>query len=259
MDKKEAKRKYKDDKRTLKEEYKAQKKSLKQRLYSAFDAIIVRKKGKNPINPPKRSELEEIGNSVTHIVGAALAAVGLVLALIASERPIEYVSASIYSFGLVVTFLMSALYHAFPHGSGVKRLFRRFDYSSIYLLIGSTFVPILLCYVGGIAGILFFLVQWAVIAMGITFISVFGPARLRPLHITLYVVLGWCGLVILPLMVKRGDLEFLYYILGGGVIYSLGIIPFALKGRVAHFIWHFFVLAGAIVQWIGIYKTVFLR
>ena len=60
-------------------------------------------------------------------------------------------------------------------------------------------------------------------------------------------------------MVMRGDIDFLLYILGGGVIYSLGIIPFALKKKVSHFIWHFFVLAGAVVQWVGIYLTIYLR
>ena len=47
-------------------------------------------------------------------------------------------------------------------------------------------------------------------------------------------------------------------ILGGGVIYSLGVIPFTMKKNVAHFIWHFFVLGGAVVQWIGIYLVIYL-
>ena len=61
----------------------------------------------------------------------------------------ELFGAIIYSVGLFVMFCISSLYHAFPYGSRVKRLFRRFDYSSIYLLIGATFAPILLAYIGG--------------------------------------------------------------------------------------------------------------
>ena len=49
------------------------------------------------------------------------------------------------------------------------------------------------------------------------------------------------------------------YILIGGIVYSLGMIPFGLlrhKGG-AHFIWHLFVLAGAIIHFIGMYLYVF--
>lgn len=258
MDEKKIKKTYKEEKKELKEKYRSERHGLRQRLYSALDGISLLRKGRAPINPPKRSLLEEVGNSVSHLVGAVLSVVALVLMCIESDTAADYVGGAIYAFGLIVMFTMSCLYHAFPHGGKVKRLFQRFDYSSIYLLIGATFAPILLSYVGGTFGIVFLIIQWAVIATGITLISVFGPSRVKPLHITLYVVLGWCGLLILPLMVERGDISFMLMILGGGVIYSLGTIPFALKGRVAHFIWHFFVLGGAIVQWIGIYNTVFL-
>ena len=97
------------------------------------------------------------------------------------------------------------------------------------------------------------------IVTGITLVGVFGPTRLRFVHIPLYLVLGWCGLMFLPTMVRNGDLSFLGFILGGGVVYSIGVIPFALKKRAAHFIWHFFVLAGAVVQWIGVFTTIYLN
>jgi hemolysin III len=155
-------------------------------------------------------------------------------------------------------FTMSCLYHAFPHGSAVKRLFRRFDYSGIYLLIGATFAPILITYFNNTFGWIFFAVQWVVIAMGITFVGVFGPTRLRFLHIPLYVILGWSALALLPFMVLGGAANMATWILLGGVIYTVGIIPFTVKLKASHFIWHFFVLAGAVVQWVGIYKYIYL-
>ena len=53
------------------------------------------------------------------------------------------------------------------------------------------------------------------------------------------------------------NLPLAIWILAGGVLYTLGIIPFAMKARASHFIWHFFVLAGAVVQWVGIYLYLF--
>ena len=89
----------------------------------------------NRQDPPKRSVLEETGNSVTHGVGAVFAIVATVLMYISADTTVEYVGATVYGLGLFIMFTMSTLYHAFPHGSAVKRLFRRFDYSCIYILI----------------------------------------------------------------------------------------------------------------------------
>ena len=195
---------------------------------------------------------------MTHGVGALFGLAAAVFMIILSDNGYELAGAIVYGVGLSVMFTMSCLYHSFRHGSAVKRLFRRFDYSSIYLLIGATFAPVLIAYFGGVFGFVFLAVQWAIIATGVTFVGVFGPARLRWLHIPLYVLLGWSAIMLLPGMISGGALKMALFILGGGVVYSLGIIPFALKKRASHFIWHFFVLAGAVVQWVGIFTHIYL-
>ena len=96
--------------------------------------------------PPKRSILEEVGNAVTHGVGALFAIAGFVLLLLRSSSPLKLLCSIVYGFCLVMMFLMSCLYHSFRWGSGVKRLWRRFDYISIYLLIGGTFTPMWLLF-----------------------------------------------------------------------------------------------------------------
>ena len=257
LEKKEIIRDYKEQKKRLREKYSLSKSLIKKDLYSDLDALTDESGKKVVVNPPKRNKLEEIGNSVTHLVGSAFSIVAFLLMCTSADSVREVIGALIYSFGLFVMFTVSCLYHAFPYGSTVKRLFRRLDYSSIYLLIGATFAPILLSYIGGTLGITYLIIQWCVIATGITLVGVFGPSRLRFIHIPLYVLLGWCGLVFIPDMIANGDFGFIALILGGGVIYSLGIIPFALKKGCAHFIWHFFVLAGAIVQWVGVYTVIY--
>ena len=222
----------------------------------ALEEYYLARGKKPPINPPKRPILEEIGNSITHGLGAAFAIVALVLMLLSSDRPIEYVSSCIYFFGLFVMFLSSCLYHAFAYGSKVKRLFHRFDYSSIYLLIGATFAPVLLCHFENLFGYIFFAIQWGIIATGVTFVAIFGPKRLSFMHIPLYVVLGWSALMLLPDLFTN-NFSLALWVLIGGVVYTVGIIPFLIRARVSHFIWHFFVLAGAVIHWIGIYLYLF--
>ncbi|MBO5224120.1 MAG: hemolysin III family protein [Clostridia bacterium] len=219
--------------------------------------LNARKTLKKPVDPPKRSLLEEIGNSITHGVGSVFSVVAFILMLTVANTVEEKVGAIVYFVGLFVLFTMSCLYHAFRHGSAVKRLFRRFDYSSIYLLIGATFAPILLCYVGGTFGTAFFIAQWSIIAVGISLVGAFGPSRLRWIHIPLYLLLGWSGLAFVPQMLTN-NIGLFITIIAGGIIYSLGVIPFAIKKKCSHFIWHFFVLGGAVVQWVGIYLFIFL-
>ena len=86
----------------------------------------MRKRAAN--EPPKRSILEEVGNSVTHGIGALLGIAGMILLLLKSDTGIRVLSSLVYGICMIVMFLMSCLYHAFRSGSGVKRLWRRFDY-----------------------------------------------------------------------------------------------------------------------------------
>ena len=85
------------------------------------------KKGPAAVNePPKRSVLEEVGNAVTHGVGALFGIAGLVLLLLKSRTSLSLFCSLVYGLCLVVMFLMSCLYHSFRWGSRVKRLWRRF-------------------------------------------------------------------------------------------------------------------------------------
>ena len=209
------------------------------------------------INPPRRSVLEEVGNAVTHGIGALLGIAGLVLLLIHSDTGIRLAASLIYGICFILMFLMSCLYHSFRWGTRVKRLWRRFDYISIYLLIGGTFTPLWLLFRGGTAGIVLCAVQWLLILTGIALIGVFGPEKARKIHMTLYVVLGWCGLIFMPQML-RSSLSLFWFILSGGILYTLGIIPFAARKKGAHFIWHFFVLFGALAHWLRIYLYLYI-
>lgn len=206
--------------------------------------------------PPKLTVLEEVGNAITHGVGALLAIVGFVLLLLKSDTGMKILASCFYGISLFFLMLMSCLYHSFKSGSTVKRLWRRFDYSSIYLLIGGTFAPLYLVYWGNALGITIFCVDWVLIILGITIMGIFGPGKMPWIHFTLYFTIGWSGVVLLPDLFKNNML-LLYSILIGGIVYTIGMVPFAKDKKYNHFIWHFFVLVGAIIHWIGIYFFVY--
>ncbi|WP_298018309.1 hemolysin III family protein [uncultured Dysosmobacter sp.] len=206
--------------------------------------------------PPRLTVGEEVFNAVSHGVGTALAITGLVLLLLRSDTPLEIMASCFYGISMVVMMSMSSVYHAMPAGSRVKRLWRRFDYTSIYLLIGGTFAPILLVHYGTSLCIALFCLQWGVILFGVSLLLAFGPGRWRPLHFTLYFLIGWSGLMFLPDLYQNGR-TLLWFILAGGVVYTLGMIPFAKKGKYNHCVWHVFVLAAAVLHWMGIYTQIY--
>ncbi len=211
-----------------------------------------------PKDPPKRSVLVEVGNAVSHGIGALLSFVALGIMLAYSETRGERTGAVVYFFGLFVVFSSSCLYHAMRHGSAAKRLFRRFDYASVYVLIGATFCPILLNFSLPFSGVSIFLfIQWTAITLGVTAALVIGPERFIYPHISLYLVLGWSALLILP-AIGEGNKDFFYTVLVGGILYTLGVVPCAIERRAAHFIWHLFVLAGATVQCVGVLKYIYI-
>ena len=219
---------------------------------------LSKKEYKRKLNDvPDRLLLEEIGNSITHGVGFLIAIFMFILMLLKSNNTLKITSSIFYGVSMIILMGMSSLYHAFPNTSRVKRLFRRFDYSSIYLLIGGTYAPILLLLTGGLIGNIIFISQWILISVGITFISIFGPGRLKLFHYSLYFIIGWGSAFFVPLFNGNNN-QLCFWIAVGGIIYTLGMIPFCIKkSNCAHFIWHFFVLFGCICQWIGIYSYLY--
>jgi hemolysin III len=216
---------------------------------------------------PKLTLLEEIGNAITHGVGVILTIIAYILLMQKSDTPLKIIASSVYCLAMFFMFFNSCLYHSWRWGSKVKRIWRRFDYTSIYLMIAGTFAPLQLIEIpsdfgnpnGFIFGIIYFSIMWAFVITGITLTCVFGPGRTKKINFPLYFIIGWSGLCVLQGWIIHKNFELLFWILAGGIVYTLGMIPFALlRGKKgAHFIWHLIVMAGVVIQFIGIYLCVY--
>jgi len=195
---------------------------------------------------------EEISNSVSHIVGGAFGLAGTVLLIVKSDSPAEIVGSSLFGFGMIMLYTMSALYHAFRNGSTVKRVFQRFDHLSIYLLIGGTFAPIFILVIDKPLGWILLGGQWTIIVLGI----VFKAARIRKfafLHLFLFLLLGWSGLTLVGPLYEVSSYAF-WFILFGGISYTIGVLFYAFNWfKFAHFIWHLFVFFGTVLHFIAVY------
>ena len=85
-------------------------------------------------------------NSISHLIGAVLALMGLgalITVSLPTNDPWVISSFSIFGISMVLLYTMSALYHSF-HPPRLKRIFQIFDHISIYLLIAGTYTPYML-------------------------------------------------------------------------------------------------------------------
>jgi hemolysin III len=202
---------------------------------------------------------EELANAISHGFGAVFGIVTLILFLMASSTIEQVASGIIFSLAIFLLFISSTLYHSFPPKlKTVKRLFKRFDHISIYLLIGASFAPLLLVVSDQPFGYIFFTIQWVVILTGIVLKAIFID-KFQVLHIVMFLLLGWSALFIMGQFEKLPETAIML-IVSGGLAYSFGVIFYALSRKIkySHFIWHLFVMTGTILHFIANYVYVFL-
>lgn len=197
-------------------------------------------------------------NSISHLVGVALACIGAsALLSIAIDRGDVYkiVGFSVYGLMLIMLYLVSTIYHS---TKGPKKdFFRQLDYISIYLMIAGSYTPFTLITLRGAWGWSLFTIIWALAVIGIVQEILIGK-KTRRYSLIIYVLMGWLIIVaIKPLLESLPGAGFLW-LATGGLAYTFGIIFYLLDEKIKHFhgIWHLFVLAGSIFQFVCLYEYV---
>jgi hemolysin III len=197
---------------------------------------------------------EEIANSITHGVGAALAVAGLaVMVTLAATRgsASHVVGCAVFGVTLVLMYGASTLYHSIPHPRA-KRVLQVLDHSAIYLVIAGTYTPFLLVSLRGTTGWVLLATVWAIAAAGIVFSSTLGR-RVHFLSVVLYVGMGWIAVVVFRQLAASLGLAGMALLVSGGVVYTAGVIFYGWKRLpYNHAIWHVFVLAGSALHFAAV-------
>lgn len=207
------------------------------------------------INKVNRSQTagEEIANTVSHGIGALLALAGTVPlvirgAMTGSAKTVF--SLAVYGFSLVLLYTASTVYHAVRQ-PGVKRAMRVMDHCSIFMLILGTYIPMSLLVVGGKTGWMLFLTNTTLAVVGIT-LNAIDLKRFDRVSLLLYALMGWLIVLALRAIIAALPPLGLGLLTAGGVAYTAGIIFYKSQRHYMHFVWHLFVLAGSILQYICI-------
>ena len=196
-------------------------------------------------------------NSISHLVGAALALVGFgaLLTISIQERdPLLIISFIIFGLTLVLLYTMSTLYHSFSSAS-LKKLFQKLDHVAIYLLIAGTYTPYLLVSMRDQNGLAGLVAIWVLAAVGLL-LDIRIKKRIEWLQLSIYLAMGWFCILFYSDLQASIPSAGMAWLTIGGVLYMGGVVFYVLdefnKLRHAHGIWHLFVLLGSTSHFISI-------
>lgn len=197
---------------------------------------------------------EEIAHGITHGIGTGLSIAGLILLVVMAIRYgniYHIVSFSVYGATLVMLYLASTLYHSFQHPT-LKQVFRVIDHASIFLLIAGTYTPFLLVAIKGAWGWTLLFIVWGLAILGVSFKTLFIH-RFQKLSVLAYILMGWLSVVAIKEFLANIPMGGLILIGIGGVVYTVGVLFYALKKiRYNHAIWHVFVMGGSICHYLAV-------
>jgi hemolysin III len=202
---------------------------------------------------------EELFNMISHIAGAFLGMVVLTMCVArcaVRANAFGMVGSAIYGGTMIVLYIMSSVYHGLPRNN-VKKVFRVLDHCTIYFLIAGTYTAIALSAIREVdpaAGWIIFGIQWGLTALAVTLTAI-DLKKFEIFSMCCYAIMGWCIIVVPGLAIKALTVPGFVLILIGGVIYTLGAVLYAVgkKIKYIHSVFHLFVFAGSLVQFLGVF------
>lgn len=207
---------------------------------------------------PNYTKKEEMINSISHAAGIGFGFVALISCVIISAKQhsnIAVFSSIIYGLSMIFLYSMSGAYHAIPP-SITKKVFQIIDHCAVYILIAGSYTPILLCAVrkyNPVKSYIMFAIVWGLSILCIVFNSI-DLKKYKVFSMICNIGIGWFIIIELhPLYVHCG-LTPVLLLFAGGLCYTLGAILYGIgaKKRYFHCVFHFFVLAGSIIQYLSI-------
>lgn len=196
---------------------------------------------------------EEIGNTVSHVVGSHLGAAMLALLIWqavsnGTEVAWKVTSASIFGASIILLYAVSSAYHAVAYPPA-KRILQKLDHMAIYFLIAGSYTPFCLVLLRPEHPLLawtIFGLEWAATLVGV-FFKIWTAGKFKMISTVAYVIMGWLAiLAIVPLIQALHGMGTMWLLVGGG-LYTLGSVAYVLdRLPYTHMIWHLFVLAGTI-------------
>lgn len=212
---------------------------------------------------PQYTPSQERWNSLSHLVGAifSFVVIGIFIYLQFKYHlgVVYMIPFYIYFLFMFATFMNSTVYHSSQMNSKTRGICRVIDHCSIYFFIAGTYTPIVLRAVTSEPiSIALIVIQYSFALFGIL-ITIFGLQKkgLAILGYIIYVIQGWAIMIFYP-FTQCLPFNVFIFTLVGGVVYTIGAVSYAVgkKNQWFHTVFHLFIVAAAVIQFIGVYNII---
>lgn len=202
-------------------------------------------------------------STLTHLVGAVAALIGLVVLLVLSQNdPPKMISMFVYGSSMVVLYVASSLLHGVKIEEEKRMWLNRLDHMAIFLVIAGTYTPIAYNLFSDAWRWGVLVTVWLVAAVGMAY-KLFSIKIHGFLNSSIYLILGWGSampLVFASNLVGLVPWQGFFLLLLGGLVYTIGFVIYYLErpdpwpdvfGH--HEIWHLCVMAGSLSHFLFIF------
>ncbi len=211
-----------------------------------------------------KNHVKDPGSALTHFIGMLMAIFAAVPLLIKAAREpsrLYIISIAVYAVSLILLYMASTTYHTFDRSEKVNTILKKIDHMMIFVLIAGSYTPICLLVLEPNIGIFLLCLVWGIAIIGILlkFFWVYCPKWVSSI---LYIGMGWtCVLAFTQILNSLSPAAFAW-LLGGGIIYTIGGVIYALKLPIfnmkhkyfgSHEIFHLFVMGGSVCHFIVMY------
>ena len=208
--------------------------------------------------------IKDPGSSITHFIALIVSITGAFPLLFRSRQLgsiTSVVSMTVFMISMILLYAASTTYHTFDKSVKVNTLLKKLDHCMIPVLIAGSYTPICLVVLKNTIGYVMFAVVWSIAILAIGF-KIFWVTCPKWVSSTLYIVMGWTCIMAMPQIYAALPAYAFYWLLIGGILYTIGGVIYALKMPAfnkkhknfgTHEIFHLFVMAGSACHYIMMY------
>lgn len=198
---------------------------------------------------------EEVGNALTHGIMALLCLFALPASAVYAyelDGTIRAFGVSVFVICIFLMFLISTIYHSMAYDTEQKFIFRKLDHICILFAIAGSYTPIALTLIKGWEAVVILLIEWIMVIAGIL-LKAIAKRSFPKLSMTIYMIMGWTAILFMPKLLEVASPAFLWLIVGGGIMYTIGAFFYAKpQRRYFHTIWHICINLASILHFIAI-------
>lgn len=211
--------------------------------------------------------IREPSNAITHFIAmmmAVFAAVPLLIKAGLSSNHESFLSMTIFIASMILLYGASAAYHSVTVSDRVLKLFKKIDHMMIFVLIAGSYTPVCLLVLGGPLGYQLLALVWGIALVGITIKALWVTCP-KWFSSIIYIAMGWVCLLVFGQLIETLPTAAFYWLLAGGIIYTIGGVIYALKLPIfnskhksfdSHAVFHLFVMGGSFCHFVFMFRYV---